>query len=397
MVAARRIADSEEGLIERGEGEDPALAVAAIYGANASGKSNVLEALAFMGSAVRDSHRKWAPEGPIPVQPFLLDEESRKKPSEFAIDFEVGGVRYQYGFSLSRERVESEWLWAYPAGKRQAWFTRGTGPIKFSSKLGGENRAIERLTRDNSLLLSAAAQNNHRELTPVYEWFAKGLRMLRADRTVDPLDLMQLVSERSRMERLGRFLETADVGVDGVKVQMLPLPAGADNANLVRDVTGEHMSIQFRHRVGSGGVYLPIEAESRGTIAYLSLFAPVVTGLSRGETVLVDELDASLHPMLGKEIVGFFSNGRSNRKKGQLIFSTHDTNLLSGGGLRRDQIWFTEKDRNGESHLYPLTDFKPRTGENLENGYLQGRYGAIPFPGPAPVFEAIEHGNEKDE
>jgi hypothetical protein len=118
-------------------------------------------------------------------------------------------------------------------------------------------------------------------------------------------------------------------------------------------------------------------------------------GLWGGRTLLIDELDTSLHPILGKQVAAMFNARRLNRERGQLIFSTHDTNLLSGGGLRRDQIWFTEKDRNRESHLYPLTDFKPRAGENIENGYLQGRSGAIPFLGPVPEFAEIGRRNGK--
>jgi hypothetical protein len=140
--------------------------------------------------------------------------------------------------------------------------------------------------------------------------------------------------------------------------------------------------VSLLHRVGNRTVSFRAEQESSGTLAYLALLGPVVSFLRNGGILLVDELDASLHPLMAVQIIRLFSSPATNPRSAQLIFNTHDTNLLSSGDLRRDQIWFTEKDSTGSSHLYPLTDFKPRRQENLENGYLQGRYGAIPFIHP---------------
>jgi AAA15 family ATPase/GTPase len=136
--------------------------------------------------------------------------------------------------------------------------------------------------------------------------------------------------------------------------------------------------------------------ESAGTMAYLALLGPIVKALRSGGVICIDEIDSSLHPLIAVLIMRFFSNPGINPKGGQLIFNTHDTNLLSSGTLRRDQIWFTEKDKNGESHMYPLTDFKPRRQENLENGYLQGRYGAIPFIHSDELMTSLVEGDGEE-
>jgi hypothetical protein len=139
------------------------------------------------------------------------------------------------------------------------------------------------------------------------------------------------------------------------------------------------VAVKLLHRINGSLVPLGLDKESAGTMAYLALLGPILDALNTGGTVCVDELDSSLHPLIAVEIMRMFEEPRENANRAQLIFNTHDTNLLNTGILRRDQIWFTEKDAKGESHLYPLTDFKPRREENLESGYLQGRYGAIPF------------------
>ena len=172
-LVASSLKDSPEAVTQV-EGLDLGLVrVAAIYGANASGKSNVIKALAYMSSAVQNSQRQWAPEGPIPREPFLLDPQSKLDPSSFEVDLLLDGVRFHYGFTLNDREILEEWLDAYPVGKRQMWFKRKEKAFTFGKKLVGDNDAIERLTRPNSLFLSAAAQNNHEGLLPLYRWFAE--------------------------------------------------------------------------------------------------------------------------------------------------------------------------------------------------------------------------------
>jgi AAA15 family ATPase/GTPase len=153
--------------------------------------------------------------------------------------------------------------------------------------------------------------------------------------------------------------------------------------------------LRFLHRLGEETVPLAEDDESAGTIAYLRILSSAIPALSDGAVLCIDELDASLHPLLASQIVRLFNDPSTNKKGAQLIFSTHDTTLLSRANLRRDQIWFTEKSKDGSSHLYPLTDFKPRQNENLESGYLQGRYGAIPFLNPRAFMTQLERPDGK--
>ena len=385
-LIASSLTGSGNGLFSPPGLGEQVLPVAAIYGANASGKTAVIKAFEFMANAVKFSHSQWQPDQRISIEPFAGDDPAL--PSELSVDFLLAGVRYQYGFAANPQAVLREWLYAYPKAKRQLWFKRVEGvPISFGAKMPGENKIIEGLVRKNSLFLSAAAQNNHEALSPVYAWFAesesfelghdaRGRRALGA-----MLRAAQFCQEESDRATIARLLTRADLGIAGLRVEDLPRVTFTVG-NEVLSGLPETNQMVLLHHVGNRTVPFDADQESSGTLAYLAILGPVVNLLKNGGVLWVDELDTSLHPLMAVQIIRLFSNPASNPRSAQLVFNTHDTNLLGSGGLRRDQIWFTEKDSSGSSHLYPLTDFKPRRQENLENGYLQGRYGAIPFIHP---------------
>jgi len=388
------------------------LRAAAIYGANASGKTNVVKALDYMSRAVGNSQRRWPPEGPIPREPFLLDQASKDDSSSFEVDVVVDGVRFRYGFTLNDREVLREWLDAYPRGKRQMWIRREAKTFTFGKNLIGDNRAVERLTRPNSLFLSAAAQNNHEPLAPLYRWFADSLKYVPGERHARWF-LHWKTAEMCRDEGFSRSLQdvlrAADLGVRGVDVHLVDafsLPPGVGDSPIravfekmmgqLRELAAEAKEedqtgaapwdkravLAFIHKGSAqAGVALGEDDESEGTLAFFGLLGPVLCAIRSGGAVAVDELDASMHPLLALELVHLFNDPKRNPQGAQIIFTTHDTNILGRASLRRDQIWFTEKDAEGATHLYPLTDFKPRKNENLERGYLQGRYGAVPFIG----------------
>jgi AAA15 family ATPase/GTPase len=372
------------------------LPAASIYGANASGKTNVIRAIEFMAAAVKRSQRRWKPEGPIPLEPFISGAKASTEPSEVEADFLLANVRYRYGFRVDSEAVLEEWLYVYPKGKKQTWFHRKRGsPIAFSSKMAGENKTIENLTRKNSLFLSAAAQNNHEALLPVYEWLS-GFLFVIGDRAVDQRRTANLCAGSDFRNVIAKLVSFADLGITDLETEKQELaPEVKDLASAYNALTLRLPETKLRllHRFGDKTVPLPLDQESGGTIAYLSLLGPVVDALRKGIPLLVDELDASLHPLLAIELIRLFNSPSTNPNGAQLIFNTHDTNLLSSGVLRRDQIWFTEKGQDASSHLFPLSDFKPRRQENLENGYLQGRYGAIPFINPDAFLLRFEAGD----
>ncbi|HEY8020952.1 MAG TPA: ATP-binding protein [Thermoanaerobaculia bacterium] len=400
---ASSLAGSQETVVHQDDLGLDLLPVAAIYGANAAGKSNILAAIQFLSRAVEDSHRRWRPEGPIPQEPFLLDPQSQMAPSRFEIDFLLGGVRHRYGFELDADRVREEWLYAYPSRRQQLWFHRGSqgaAPFEFGKSLRGNNRRISALARRNSLFLSAAAENNHPALSPVYSWLVERLSFADGENREERIRLTaELV--RNHKSAVLALLRLADLGITDLDLksrfdsQLREAMRSLGPSFERLDESPLHETIlEFRHSstASPAGLSLPIEYESRGTRAWLSLAGSILQALDAGAVLCVDELDASLHPLLALEVIRIFQDPARNPKRAQLIFNTHDTtplgNLLGGPILRRDQIWFVEKDDGGATHLYPLTELKPRRDENFERGYLQGRYGAVPFIASAPAADA---------
>jgi uncharacterized protein len=386
-LVASALSEHAETLVRADAYDLDLLRSAAVYGANASGKSTLFDALAFMQSAVTDSQPVWKPDGGIPRTPFAFDPPLATAPSLFAVDLLLNGIRYEYGFVADSERVREEWLYAYPRGRRQEWFSRDVsrgGEFVFSRLLTGENRTISSLTRPNSLFLSAAAQNNHEMLSPVYTWFSQQLLVSESRVRVA---LAVRVSERCRdadyRAKVYSLLKAADLGITGLEM-VEEDPAGSTFSRVAGKIfalvsTGDAIDVRLLHRAGGGAdVALPFSEESAGTRTLFTLAGAVVEMLSVGGTLVIDELDRSLHPHLAMNIVRMFNNPLTNASNAQLVFNTHDTNLLDTDVLRRDQIWFTEKGDDGATRLFPLTDFRARKYENLERGYLQGRYGAVP-------------------
>lgn len=386
------------------------LRVIGIYGANASGKSNVLNALKFMKSAVEESQREWKPDGGVPRSPFLLDPKANSEPSFFEVDFLLKDSRYTYGFVIDSKRVLEEWLYAYPQGRKQKWFTRDASEspeFSFSRSLTGENKSIQALTRDNSLFLSAAAQNNHQMLSPIFQWFSTSLIFLdEAQRTNNLLTLINLRTPEYRTGILS-IMQNSDLGITDIDLDVQKM---SDMTKRIYEAIlkdrPEYLELlkkspnlprlKLRHHAEAteNDIEIPFSDESRGTQALFALAGPVVETLAIGGLLCVDELDASLHPLMAIEIVKMFNDPKRNPHNAQLLFNTHDTNILECGDLRRDQIWFTEKDKNGATHLYPLTDYKARKEENLKRGYLQGRYGAVPFIHTESLFTGKSDGEE---
>lgn len=401
----------------RPEGLGEALVpVVAIYGANASGKSNVLASLDFMRRAILDSQRRWDVDGTA-RDPFLLSSKA-EQPSLYEVDVIVDGVRYRYGFQLSASRIEEEWLFTWPHGRKAMWFERDGERFEFGKTLHGENEAIRNLTRPNSLFLSAAAQNNHAALLPVFRHFDTWrLSLIRRSIGLVSREIAERLDARGgATDRVAilQLLREADTGILDVRVESAKwggevlagevLAEGAADLAILTSYLEAYAQaarrqvsrtpgtprtpgrVSFRHRgADDEHAWLPLSSESAGTIALLNLAPYVVDTLRSGSLLCIDELEASMHPMLALQLVRMFNDPTQNPRGAQLVFTTHDTNLLGtvvgDPVLRRDQVWFTEKDDSGATHLYPLTDFHPRKEENLERGYLQGRYGAIPFLG----------------
>ena len=364
-----------------------AVPVAAIYGSNASGKSNVLKALNMMRQAVLGSVT-WANESdPIRRIPFLLDGHSKSKPSVFGVEIAIDGVRYNYGFEMDDRRVVAEWLNAYPTGRKQVWFERdveATPQFRFRGEgLRGARHDLVEQTRGDALFLAVGAQFNNPQLARVHAWFLNGLRVTMAHpfgRHVEPLIALRLADDEELRRRVEQLLRVADVGITGLSIVEKSVP-----------------SVRLVHRAGDRSELFDFERESCGTRAWLMRLPFLLSALNRGAVVAVDELDASLHPRIVAEVVNMFASPRSNPRGAQLVFTTHDVSLLGNLPadrlLDRDEVWLTEKDdSSGATELYPLTDLKPRKDENLERGYLLGRYGAAPRVVTGQLARAVQGG-----
>ncbi|WP_377541521.1 AAA family ATPase [Micromonospora zhanjiangensis] len=368
----------------RAEGREiEAVPVAGIFGANASGKSNLLAALWAMREAVRSSLAQWAQDAGVPREPFALDPAARDETTLFEVDLLLGKgpVRYTYGFELSDERVEAEWLHAYPRGRKQVWFDREADREHGEEFLfpgeglkGGKERLAE-FTRPNSLFLTVAASLNHPQLSAVHRWFLDGLRIVAPgdDFRARSEDTRRLLTEPrdngERRRQIEALLRVADLGVVGLKIDPSLVPEQQVRL-LHHSTTGTPVPLEF------------VRQESLGTSAWFSFLGPLLDVLDQGSVLMVDELDASLHPMLAAEVVRLFQDPAANPRGAQLIFTTHDATLLGPSmvdrPLDRDQVWITAKRQTGETELYPLIDARPRREENLERGYLRGRYGGVP-------------------
>lgn len=374
-----------EGLSEK------ILPVIVIYGGNASGKSNVLSAIAYMREAVLSSNRFWTPEEGVPRDPFAWGAGPTED-SMFELTFLTSDTKFCYGFVLSSNSVQEEWLHAWPVStnRMQKWFERDGQSIKFGEHLDGPNEAVRDLTRSNALFLSTATQFGHASLATVFREFTNILPIGKLARTpymqsaywdalFPTLDSsFPFPFEENSIDHVRKLLLKADLGVVDVRREEFErtMPNGK---------SAKSSRIKLKHRETDDDSWLNLDDESEGTKTLFRMAPHVIRVLQKGGVLIVDELEASLHPLIALELLRLFHSPTSNWNNGQLLFTTHDTNLLGTTlgepPLRRDQVWFTEKNRDGESSLYPLTNFKPRNVENLERGYLQGRYGAIPFLG----------------
>ncbi|HMN26884.1 MAG TPA: ATP-binding protein [Caldilineaceae bacterium] len=375
----------------------------AVYGANASGKSNLIAALRFMRRYVLDSSKESQSDEPIPVKSFRLSTETDKAASFFEVVFLLEGRQYRYGFEVDRERVISEWLYHVPARREAKLFERTAEGITATSVFK-EGKDLESRTRDNALFLSVVAQFNGKLSQSILRWF----RSLTIISGLQDSELMRqtvkILEDSKTKDEILWLIKELGVGIDDVRVQQLPfissMPSNtpAELRSVFDDLAKllAERSIHFEDRFEIQTVHRQYDAtgkpvseaifdletdESEGTKKIFALAGTVVSILQNGQILVIDELDARLHPLIIRTLINLFNSRQTNPQNAQLIFATHDTNLLCKELFRRDQIWFTEKDRFGATHLYSLVEYKVRNDASFESNYIQGRYGAIPYIG----------------
>lgn len=368
-------------------GNDKILKMTALYGANASGKTNLFKILSMVSNMIKNSNFL-SPNVLLPIIPFKLDHESLDKPSEFEIKFLVDGIRYLYGFKADQKNVYEEYLIYYPNGRPVKIFTRenindysfNASEEKFLNDLKVKNTA-------NKFFIATATNWNYEKTKSAFDFLTEKLGVVMSYEQLNYYSYNMYYNDKDKnLERFAlNFLEKADFNINGY--QIIEEKMTEEKLNAIPDIVKPFFPINTpmyqvntKHFVNGNEYLFDISEESLGTQAIFSLIPVLKDVLDNEKVLIIDEFDKSLHPFIIKYIVELFNNSEINKKGAQLIFNTHDTNLLDLELLRRDQIWFTEKNpKDGSSTIYPLDDFSVRKTENVEKGYLLGRYGAIPF------------------
>jgi hypothetical protein len=334
----------------------------------------------------------------VPVEQFALPTGSAGT-STFEAEFVAKGTRWVYGFSCDTRAIQAEWLHQYGETNRlRTLYERKGDAFTFGRALPGNNKAVAGLTRPNSLFLSAAAQSDHEFLMPVWRWLSH-LRFARPDdvQARQRFTVNRFMEEKYR-DAILAALQAADFGIDNIAIEEEDAPENMKKVfeALSQVLPGESLpkapekttkvTLLRKNSAGEVGSGIDFDEESLGTRAWFAALGPLVVSLSEGTLLCFDELESHLHPLLADQFIQAFCDPKINRKGAQLLFTTQRTfdmrsdsaTGLSGLPLDRSQIWFTEKNADGETDLYPLTDFAPNKRQNLERAYLQGRYGAVP-------------------
>lgn len=394
---------------------------AVIYGANASGKSNLLAALGHMRWLVLNSSKESQAGEPIDVRPFKLDANSVKEPSRFEVVFRIDDTNYRYGFEADAKHVCSEWLFKVRGKAEAPLFLREKDVIEVHSGFQ-EGVNLEDKTRSNALFLSVVAQFNGRVSEIVLREFRSIYSMHGLKEISYPNNSVNMLEDREWHDLLVSAMRSADTGIEGLRVSEQPRDPHASrlvNIHLYqtpetpqlrektipnqrfKDGVLQEYWLSSQHGMYSDGqrigiTHLDFEMEeSEGTKKFFYMIGPILDCLQDGRIVLIDEIDAKMHPLLTRHLVNFFNSNETNPKNAQLIFCTHDTSLLRHGKFRRDQIWFTEKNQCEATDLYSLAEFKGvRKDTSLDKDYIQGRYGAIPFLGDFRGLLSFTHGEE---
>jgi hypothetical protein len=359
---------------------------AVLYGANASGKTNLIRAMQLMRGVVVDS-AALQPNQEFNVQHYLLDLISPTEPTLFEVTILLDGIRYQYGFEFTKSRIIEEWLLVYQKAKPQIWFERKLDPdsrediYKFGSNFAGAKAVWQAATRPNALFLSMAVQLNSKSLAGLHSWFSESFIVLLSGGQIAHDHSTQMLANKAGESRIVGLLNGADIGIKSittktVKAQGFSMDFASGTSKM------EEMEVtqpSFTHSAGGVLAEFDLGDESDGTQKLYALAAPLFDILESGKVLVVDELDRSLHPLLVRQIISAFNDPTQNCNGAQLLFTTHDTTQLDYTLLRRDQIFFVEKGSDDASVVVPLLEFSPRKGEALEKGYLSGRYGGVPI------------------
>ncbi len=389
---------------------------AVVYGANASGKTKLIDAVHFVKEFVLNSSKESQQGEKIDTEPFRLNMASASEPSMFEIVFIYEDEMYRYGFEVTQQEVVSEWLYHRPNTKEVEIFSRDRQNFDVHARSFKKGNLLvkENMVRKNALMISVAAQFNDKLAQKVLAWFENfhQLSGLHEGGYVG-YSMGRIQDSKNKILSL---LKEADIGIEDISLKKmdsgnLPESMPEKLKEIIRKKIDEDKSEFFEgvktfHKIydennfESGLEEFSLdEDESSGTIKFFALIGPILSALETGGVLFMDEIDSKLHPNLVCKLIALFHSVWSNPRNAQLIFNTHNTNLLSAEIFRRDQIWFVEKDRFGAASFYSLASFKTDEGgrktDNFEEKYLQGRYGGVPVLGDFSMIFQPENGAGK--
>lgn len=368
--------------------------LAAIYGANASGKSNLLDALRFLKTFVLTSLARDNVQDKIPVEPFAFSLKSEKEPSEFEITFSMDEKIYRYGFQASKDLIYEEWLFekdVKPRSKEKELFYRDSHELAYHTSFFKVGKIIkeQNLAKENVLILTLAHQLNDETAKTAILWFSN-LNVLKGqqDEFYEGFSKSQIQKQTAIADEMEKLVVFADTNIQKLSTISVDEKTEVTTSHILFNEQDEPVGIE---------VFLMNKQESDGTKKLFNLSGPILHSLNFQQVLVIDEMDSKLHPNLMEKLVLMFQDMQINRKGAQLIFATHNTNLLSTKLLRRDQVWITEKNEMGATQLYSIADYKTDKGkarntEALEQNYIDGKYGGVPFLGEFENFlEAQRH------
>ncbi|WP_321437347.1 ATP-binding protein [uncultured Bacteroides sp.] len=398
--------------------ESPSLRLlknAVVYGANASGKTKLIDAFAFMRYFVVNSSKDAASSEEIDTDPFRLNTESELAPSSFELMFLIGEKLYRYGFEVTRKKVVTEWLYVQEKKRESELFYRDEdGVVSFDKKKFAAWELIVKanLVRNNVLFITTLAQFNDAVGIEIVTFFNENLKTISGlnETGYKGMILSKLVDSDYK-KRVMEFLNFADLGI--MDISKKEIEASFDDSDKVpqdikkmilddiqsQTLLTKHQAYDAEHAPVDSREFLMRKDESHGTQKFFYLTGPILESLMNGYTLVVDELDSRLHPNLVTRLISLFNSKETNPNNAQLIFNTHNSNLLDSKLLRRDQIWFVDKNMYGESKLYSLSDIKGiRKDEQFEQNYINGIYGGVPYLDDfinVRIDKTLNHENEK--
>ena len=345
---------------------------AVVYGANASGKSNVVKAFGFYKRFIAESFKNSQAGEAIDVENFRLNATTVKEPTIMEATFTDGEFIYRYGFEVDSQSVHGEWLYKRVCKKRakevEVFYREEDSTTVHPKSQLIQELVNKKMVRSNALLLSTAAQFNESTSVCILQWLNNTKVVFCSEDEQLWSNAIKHLDNEPLRKRIIDFAKYADLGIENI--------TKIDNR-----IVSDHKQYDDEGREVNNVSFAFSRNESEGTIKYFSLAYPIIDALDNGKRIVIDELDSKLHPLLVKRIVALFNDAKTNPKGAQLLFTAHDTFLLSAGLFRRDQVWFTQKNSFGATELFSLAEYKVRSTSPFERDYLLGKYGATPIIG----------------